>query len=78
MNGKGANLFELAGEHVDYALLLCLVGIYEVFLTLVATATAGAGESSYGRGERHGGFKRRRVDFVVIYRYQDMTSPQNK
>lgn len=57
MNGKGANLFELAGEHVDYAFLLCLVGVYEVFLTLVATAAACAGESSYGRGERHGDSK---------------------
>lgn len=54
MNGKGANLFELAGEHVDYTFLLCLVGIDEVFLTLGAAATAGGGESSYGRGERHG------------------------
>jgi hypothetical protein len=53
MNGKGANLFELAGEHVDYAFLLCLVGIYEVLLTLVAAAAAGGGESSYGRGKRH-------------------------
>jgi len=53
MNGKGTDLFELAGEHVDYAFLLCLVGIYEVLLTLVATATAGVGESPYGRGERH-------------------------
>jgi hypothetical protein len=57
MNGKGANLFELAGEHVDYAFLLCFVCIYEVFLTLVVTATAGGGESSYGRGERHGDSK---------------------
>ena len=57
MNGKGANLFELAGEHVDYTLLLCLVGIDEVFLTLAAAATARAGESSYGRGERHGDSK---------------------
>ena len=54
MNGKGANLFELAGKHVDYAFLLCLVGIYEVFLTLAATDAAGAGQSSDGRGERHG------------------------
>ena len=54
MNGKGANLFELAGEYVDYTFLLCLVCIDEVFLTLGAAATAGGGESSYGRGERHG------------------------
>ncbi len=53
MNGNGANLFELAGEHVDYTFLLCLVGIYEVLFTLAVTAAAGAGETSYGRGERH-------------------------
>lgn len=57
MNGKGANLFEFAGEHVDYTFLLCLIGVYEVFLTLAATAAAGAGESSYGRGKRHGDSK---------------------
>ena len=57
MNDKEANLFELAGEHVDNTLLLCLVGIYEVFLTLAAAAAAGVGVSTNGRGERHGDSK---------------------
>jgi hypothetical protein len=50
---KETNLFELAREHIDYAFLLCLVGIDEVLFTLAATAAASARESSYGRGERH-------------------------
>ena len=50
---KETNLFELAREHIDYAFLLCLVGIDEVLFTLAATTAASAGESSYRRGERH-------------------------
>ena len=67
------NLLEFAREHVYNALLLRLIGIYQILFTLTAAGAAGTGESPDWRGERHDG---RGVSMTeVTKRRADSTEP---